>query len=218
MTRGGSLVSGWFDWGSRSSSTPDAPAPSPEGEPLTPTTVLPRFLAALGRHESPVVLDVGPVVGSNVEYFGDVLACKIHVKDLFEDVEAAARNGTQERLLEQLLARLPDPESVDGIICWDLFDFLPLDVGREFAARMAALLRPGGVLYGFFGTTKIELTQYTRFVVEGDAAFSCRFAPATPCARQVFQNRELGQLFPGLELGETVLLKTKTRETLFRRR
>jgi hypothetical protein len=192
-------------------------APDVPEDPVTRSTVLPRFLTALGRCPDPVLLDLGPAVGPNVTYLGERLACRILVRDLFDDIEAHRRNGDEE-LTRVLVARLPEPpESVDGVMCWDLFDFVDETTGRELAARLVRVLRPGGVLYGFFGTTPIDLTHYTRYVIEAEDQLRHRAYPATPTRRQVRLTREINRMFDGLEPAETVLLKSSTRETLFRK-
>jgi hypothetical protein len=180
--------------------------------------VMPRFLAAVSHAVSPVLLDLGPVVGSNVEFFGERLACKIYVEDLYATVEAHARKQDPEAPPPALAERLMQAEaSVDGILCWDLFDYLDRKTGQALAARLAGVLRPGGALYGFFGTTVVDLTQYTRFVLETDSTMRHRPYPATPVRRTVLVTRDINRMFSGLEVAESVLLKSSTRETLFRK-
>ena len=52
-----------------------------------PTKALRKFLASLTSRESPVLMDLGPVVGPNVTFFGERLGCKIILEDLFADLE-----------------------------------------------------------------------------------------------------------------------------------
>jgi hypothetical protein len=180
--------------------------------------VLPKFVAAVAQRPAPVLVDLGPVVGSNIAFFGDRLCCKIHVQDLFADVEAHAQRGERDRLAAFLETRLAlEPGTVDGILCWDLFDFLDPAAGQTLAGRLAALLRPGGVLHGCFGTTPVELHHYTRSVIEPDQTLRQRRYPATAVRRHVIQNRDIMRMFGGLTLTDSVLLQSSTRETLFRR-
>lgn len=175
-------------------------------------------MAALGQVPAPVILDLGPVVGSNISFFGEHLSCKIFVEDLFAEVEAQARAGTRELLAERLPLRLKHgPNSIDGVLCWDLFDFLDKRAGQALAARLLTLLKPGGIIYGFFGQTPGPLSQYTRFMVESAGTMKLRTSPASPTARTVIVNRDLGKLFQGMVVAESVLLKNSARETLFRK-
>jgi hypothetical protein len=180
--------------------------------------VLPKVLAALGQEPAPVIVDLGPVVGSNISFFGEQLSCKIFVEDLFAEVETHARAGTRDQLVTTLPARLKhEPASITGVICWDLFDFLDKRTGQALATRLLALLKPGGIIYGFFGQTSVELLHYTRFIVDAPATLRMRQSPATPTPRTVILNRDLGKMFQGMVVAESVLLKNSARETLFRK-
>ena len=209
-----------FSWGGRkrSETAPDPAGPAVPAETSAASKVLPKFLAAVAGRPSPVLLDLGPVVGVNVEFFGERLACKIHVLDLFVDVEAHARSGATEGLAEALAARITLPyESVDGLLCWDLFDFLDRPTGQSLARHLVKLLKPGGALYAFFGTTPVELRHYTRYITDGDQGFRLRTSPASPVTRLVLANRDINRMFEPLTVAESVLLKSSTRETLFRK-
>jgi hypothetical protein len=209
-----------FNWGSKPPEPAKAPvALSPDREvALTVSKVFPKFLWAVAQQPRPSVLDLGPVVGSNVAFFGERLACKLYIEDLFLDVEAAARRGVRDDLGATLVHRLTlGAQSVDGILCWDLFDFLDRKTGLALAAHLATLLRDGGALYGCFGTTPIDLKHYTRYVVDREDRFQLRPSPATPVKRGVLMTRDITKMFAPLAVTDSVLLKTSTRETLFRR-
>jgi len=204
-------------WGSRRADGPPV-APVAPADTVVTSKVFPRFLAAVGHQPSPALLDLGPVVGSNVSFFGERLACKFHVEDLYSDVEEHARRGARAALATFFATRLKQaPDSIDGILCWDLFDFLDRPAGLVLAARLAPMLRKGGALYGSFGTTPLELTQYTRTVVVTPESLRHRVSPAMPVARTVLLTRDIIKMFDGLIVAESVLLKSSTRETLFRR-
>ena len=180
--------------------------------------VFPRFLAAVAQQPAPVLLDLGPVVGSNITFFGERLACKIYVEDLIADVEAAAKRGERDALTAALATRLTQaPESVDGVLCWDLFDFLSRPAGQMLARQLSRLLRRGGAVYGLFGTTPIELRNYSRFTVVAEDTLRVKALPATPVQRSVLLTRDTIKMFDGLIVAESVLLKSKTREQLFRK-
>lgn len=207
-----------FTWGQKTASAPAPPPQAAVDEVSTTSKVFPRFLSAAAQAERPVLLDLGPVVGANVEFLGERLACKIYIQNLYLDVEAAHRSGDTSGLAETLLARCALEEGgFDGILCWDLFDFLDAKTGKVLAARLARLLRAGGAAYGFFGTTPIELRQHTRYVIEADDRFRLQHTPCAPVSRTVLLTRDITKMFEGVSVSESVLLKTSTRETLFRK-
>ena len=208
-----------FKWGGRKAASPSsAPAPDTSAADVVAVSkVLPRFLSALAHQPTPVLLDLGPVVGSNIAFFGDQLSCKIYVEDLFAEVEAHAKRGSR-ALAESLPKRLVQaPGTIDGILCWDLFDYLDKTTSPALATKLTELLRPGGALYAFFGSTPAELKTYTKFVLEPGNKLRQRTSPATPVKRHVLLTRDINKMFGGLRVAESVLLKSNTRETLFRK-
>jgi len=105
-------------WGSRRADTPQvAPAAPPApADALVTSKVFPRFLAALAHQPAPVLLDLGPVVGANVSYFGERLACKMYVEDLYSDIESHAKRGERAALATFLSTRLTQaPDSVAAL-------------------------------------------------------------------------------------------------------
>ncbi|MEO8482911.1 MAG: hypothetical protein ABI634_11925 [Acidobacteriota bacterium] len=211
-------MSSFFKWGGRKDESPSASPVAAAIEPLTHSKVLPKVLATLSHVQSPTLMDLGPVVGSNISFFGEQLGCKILVEDLYAVVESHAKAGTRDALPAALVARLTrGAGSMDGIFCWDLFDYLDRPSSQALASHLVALLRPGGVLYGFFGSTPADLTHYTRFTVETTDAMRLRQTPATSTRRNVLVTRDINKMFDGLVTKESVLLKSNAREVLFRK-
>jgi hypothetical protein len=206
-------------WGSRRAESPQAaPAPAAPVETTVTSKVFPKFLSAVAQQPSPTLLDLGPVVGSNVTFFGDRLACKMHVEDLFADVESFNKRGDRAGLLAFLATRLSQaPDWIVVVLCWYFFDFLDKRSGLVVASKLAMLVRRGGALYGTFGTTPVELKNYSRTVVAAEDSLKPRLYPATPVPRTVLLTRDIIKMFDGLIVAESMLLKSSTRETLFRR-
>lgn len=210
----------FFKWGSRQAEAPLVPdGPGELCDVVAGSKVLPRFLSAVERGASPVLVDLGPVVGTNVELFGERLACKLLVLDLCQEVERTAGSEESHDLMAAIEARVPETSgSVDGILCWDLFDYLDDQTSAALAGRLARALKPGGVLHAFFATAADQTDHYTRFVVEAEDVIRHRVYPATPRRRRVLSPRDIDRMFEGLDMVEHVLLKTRSRETLFRKR
>ena len=213
-------MSGLFKWtGRKAEASVEAAAPAePSTDVVSTSKVLPRFLSALAQRPDPILVDLGPVVGGNVAFLGERLACKLFVEDLFAAIESHARRPDRAEVPLSVHERLNQPPgSVDGILCWDVFDFLDKAAGQALAARLVAMLKPGGLLYGFFGMTTVDLSHYTRFVVEAEDTLRLRPYPATPVRRLVLAPRDINKMFDGLVVAESLVLKRGTRETLFRK-
>jgi cyclopropane fatty-acyl-phospholipid synthase-like methyltransferase len=199
---------------------PDAEVSAADA-PVYPTKALARFLASLGTQSQAHLLDLGPVVGSNVNFFGEQLGCKVLVEDLLTDIDRHVR--------EERVADLPaffatrfrqDSGSVDGILCWDLFDYLDKASAQSLAQQLRRLLRPDGVLLAFFSTAEPQAgtrPTYTRHVVVDQATLQHRSYPGARGKQRPFLNRDIQRMFEPLRVAEQFLLKTNMREVLFRK-
>ncbi len=184
---------------------------------LIPTKVLRKFLASLTSRESPVLMDLGPVVGSNVTFLGERLGCKIILEDLFADVERHPK-GSETPLHEYLKTRLKHmPESVDGILCWNLFDFLDLPSAQVLASALTKILRTDGALLSFFATIGSNDARFSKYVILGDDSVRQRPYSSTGRKQNALPNRDIIRMFEGLKVAESFLLKNNVREFLFRK-
>ena len=184
------------------------------------TKALRKFLATLTARESPVLLDLGPVVGSNVSFFGEQLGCKIFVEDLFADLDRHVRQGKLEEFPAFLKKRLPQENgTVDGILCWDLIDYLDKAAAQELAAELTRVLRADGALLGFFGSApaRDSSSSYTKYIVSDELTLKYRSYPAARGRQAVLLNRDIIRLFPTLRVSDSFLLQNNVREILFRK-
>jgi hypothetical protein len=193
-------------------------APASADDPTFPTKALAKFLKLLQSRDNPVIIDLGPVVGSNVTYFGEQLGCRIRVEDIAADIERHAKEGKLDELSTFLKTRFKqEGGSVDGILCWDIFDFLDRPSAQALADTLMTMLRPDGALLGFFSTTEGRPQVYTKFMVVDDKTLRYRTYPASRPRQKVLQNRDLNKMFEGLRVAESFLMKNSVREILFRK-
>jgi SAM-dependent methyltransferase len=197
-------------------------ARTPAGD-THPTKALARFLTGLGAQPQPVLLDLGPVVGANVTFFGEHLGCKIFVEDLSADVDRHVREDRVPDLPSFLQTRFPQAaESFDGIICWDIFDYLDRSAAQALAAQVVRLLRPDGVALAFFNHSEIPSGQgqsptYTRHAVIDPRTIEHKPYPAARGKQRPVPNRDLQRMFAPLAITDQFLLKTNMREVVFRK-
>jgi hypothetical protein len=189
--------------------------------PVHPTKALSRFVSALKTTTAPVLMDLGPVVGSNLTFFGDQLGCKVAVEDVFRDVERHAVDGTLAELATFFSRRFAqEPSSVDGILCWDVFDYLDKRTALALATPLIHLLRPGGVLLAFFSTHEPKpdaRAGFTRHVVVDEVSLQHRPYEGLLKKQRPLQNRDVQRMFEPLRITEQFLLKTNAREVLLRK-
>jgi predicted SAM-dependent methyltransferase len=189
------------------------------GEAAIPSKGLPKFLTALSQRDTPVLLDFGPVIGSNVEFFGDRLGCKLFIEDLLGDIDRHTRGGTLDTLPAAFEKRFRHTDaSVDGILCWDVFDYLDKNAAAALARQVIRMLRPGGSVMGFFCSSAVERAPFTKFEIVDGTGLRHRPHQGVGGQKRVLQNRDIIRMFEGLVVSDSFLLKSNTREMLLRRR
>ena len=183
-----------------------------------PTKALQKFVAGLQGGENPLLLDLGPVVGSNVTFFGEQLGCRLRVEDLFSDIDRHVKSNTLEELPSFLAKRFTQPPgSVDGILCWDVLDFLDRPAAQALATALSTLLKPDGCLLGFFSTANTPDATYTKYVVVDASTLKYRSFPALRPRQRSLLNGDIIRLFKDLRVTDSFLMKSKIREMLFRK-
>ena len=189
--------------------------------PVHSTTVLAKFIASLNGRSSPVLLDLGSVHGANVTFFGERLGCKIIVEDLSKDIDRAVKEKTITELPTHFTKRFAQEDgSVDGVLCWDVFDYLDKHAAAALAAQIVRLLKPEGVVLAFFNTAEPKepvAAVYTKHIVVDQAHLQYRSYPAARGKQKPFQNRDIQRMFEPLRITEQFLLKSQQREVLFRK-
>ena len=182
------------------------------------TKALQKFLNCLQGSDIPLLLDLGPVVGSNVTFFGEQLGCRIRVEDVAADIDRHVKNNTLDKLPEFFTTRFTEPPgTVDGILCWDILDFLERPAAQSLTTALSALLKPDGCLLGFFSTAETQQAVYTKYVVVDHATLKYRPYPAARPRQRNLLNGDIIKLFKDLRVTDSFLMKSKVREMLFRK-
>ena len=200
---------------------PSAPGvPVSDSERLVRTRALGILIDALRSRQAPVVLDLGRVVGGNVEFLTSELGCRLVVADLFADLAAKAAGGeeAEETVGAWMAERIGlGAESVDAVLCWDTLEHLTVAEGRVLAPLLSRLLRPHGVLVlGFSGEWRAESGYASYEIVDRETLRRQLHVSASRQAR-VLTSREVMEMFRDLAMVETFLLATRAYEMLFRK-
>jgi hypothetical protein len=219
------MLSDILKWGGKrfetvqpGAATPRVPA-SVDG-PVVGSKAFAKFLSALTSGPSPVLIDFGPVIGTNVEFFGERLGCKLFIEDLVGDIDRHTKAGTLDAFPASLDTRFRHADaSVDGILCWDIFDFLDKKAADALARQVIRMLRPGGAVMGLFATAaKSDHTSFTKYEIVDEGSFRHRQHPGVGGVKRAIQNRDIIRMFEGLTVSDSFLLKSNIREMLLRRR
>jgi hypothetical protein len=202
----------------RRSDVPHEPSSSRVEEPVFSTKALRKFLAILSAKDSPTLMDLAPVVGGNLNFFGENLGCKVLIEDIYAELEKHTREQKLADLPAFLSARFQQPDaSVDGILCWDVMDYLDRPAAHALAEQLTRVLKPDGALLAFFGTIQPRDAHYTRYIIVDDVNLKYRAYPATRGRQATMANRDIIRLFERLRVSDSFLLQNNLREILFRK-
>ena len=182
------------------------------------TKALQKFLSCLHGSANPLLLDLGPVVGSNVTFFGEQLGCRIRVEDIASDIDRHVKAQTLDKLPEFFTKRFTEQGgTVDGVLCWDVLDFLDRPAAQVLATSLSRLLKPDGCLLGFFSTANTPDAVYTKYVVVDESTLKYRSYPASRARQRNLLNGDIIKLFKDLRVTDSFLMKSQMREMLFRK-
>ena len=215
------MLSDLLKWGGKRPDQSGAAQPEARqgDDPVVPSKAFPKFLTALTHQDSPVLLDFGPVLGANVGFFGERLGCKLFIEDLVTEFERHVKAGTTDTLPDLFASRFRHgDDSVDGVLCWDFFDFLDKAAAQALARQVVRMLRPGGAVMGFFATSPAPHAPFTKYEIVDETSLRHRHHPGAGGAKRVLLNRDIIKMFDGLIVSDSFLLKSNTREILLRRR
>ena len=190
--------------------------------PVHPTKALAKFLSSLHQKPQPLLLDVGPAIGTNVTFFGEELGCKILIGEIFKDIDRHVTEGKLDELPKFFETRFAqwESDSVDGILCWDIFDYLDWKNAQALAKQLVRILRPDGSVLAQFSTTESKgsgPSTYTKYVVVDRQTLQYRPYPASRGKQKPLLNRDIQRMFEPMRVAEQFLLKNNLREVLLRK-
>jgi len=188
---------------------------------LQPSHVLPRLARRLTHLPHPRILDLGSVVGGNLQFFID-LGCKVTADDLLKPVETilpeAGVPGTDWK--GPSAKRLEHPDmSFDAVIAWDLFDFLAPTEAKVFARDLLRIVKPGGIVLAFFTSRETERREpHRRFRIHSQDKIEWISVGRSRTLRHVYQNRDIERMFDGFKTHTAFVLQNGTREMLLEKK
>ena len=184
------------------------------------STGLQEFSRHIVGREGLSILDLGPTSPKNIHYI-TTLGHKVYN----EDVLAAAadpgllkpgEDGTAVLDVERFFAEnlLFRGHQFDAVLCWDVADYLHESLVKPMMERIHSVLKPGGVLLGFFHTREAgSAAPYCRYHIT--AADQLELQPFSRFRLQrVFNNRNIENLFPGSKSLKFFLARDHIREVL----
>ncbi len=160
----------------------------------------------------PSLLDMGPPVSANIEFFGEK-GFKIFVEDFLRDyLDAGCSFSSWSTWL-----RYP-PSTFGGVLCWNLLDYVKAGDAGLLVQRLFLILKPGGLLLALFGGREdSETGNVLRHKILTPERVVHEPVPKTRIRSIHYPNREIMRLFGSFEIVRSFHHKSGFREYLFRK-
>ncbi len=178
----------------------------------TPLRTLPTLIALASRSERPTLLDMGPGLGSNIGYFGKH-GFKVFVEDFLRDQVPAKRGLRPDGDYLQYPA-----SSFDGVLCWDILDFIEPEDAATLVRRLLRLLKPGGMILALFDAqSSPTMKQVLRHKITDDLWVLHEPLSEFRPRPHHYANREIMKLFTSYDIVRSYYHKSRFREFLFQK-
>jgi len=179
----------------------------------------PGVLARMRSVPKPVVLDLGPALGSNLHAL-EHLGPRIYIADILSmadeelPLERAHAKSTGKQFWRWLFRNRPH-ERLDVILAWDLLNYLTLDEIRILIEDLQPHVVPGTLLFAVIAQGKeIPRTPPPYAIRSGSILVPQGQSPGQAPAPR-YREPELRRALPGFVVDASYLLRSGLQEYLF---
>ena len=180
---------------------------------------LERFTDHLADTERPPILDLGSPVASNIDFLSQ-FDCVLHIADLHRVLseDPGMSVPAEERDVDAVVGRAVSYEEhvrFDGILGWNLFDYLDAPVACALAERIALNCHSGTILLMITSTSDTIPDSPGRITIVD--ARNVRFERLSPNTRDGARHtpRSLQKMLPGFNLQHSFLLQEGMQDYVF---
>ena len=192
--------------------------------PTHPTQVMKDFIKAVSGMPTPKILDIGPVVGSNLEFF-----LNHGIKVYMEDFVTAYLNPKYSQLIDGKITLNEatffeenfnyEVNSLDGLICWDYLCYIEPRFAGIIVGKISSMVKPGGWVMAFFHTHRIAGPgMIHKYRIHNESSLEYIPTGLKSEFKKAFQIRDVSQLFTGFQSQRSYLLKHNVIEILLRKK
>ena len=166
------------------------------------------------------ILDLGPAVGANVQFFSG-LPCSLFIADLHEalfprtSADAVRRHGPFEAMLAE---ELPRQGEFDLVLAWDLLNYLDPDEIGALSRRLAKICSPGAMLFASITTRQVMPNRPAVYRILGPGKLAYELEPGVKRAAPRYKEPDLKRVLGEFSVESTYLLRNGMQEYLFTRR
>jgi predicted TPR repeat methyltransferase len=179
---------------------------------------LKALIEQIGDESIQGVLDLGPAVGTNVDFFSN-RSRNFYVADLFRELEkkrldASDSDKDWESVFVELLP-YEEETRFEVILAWDVLNYLQKYQIEGLAKAIQPFCKSGATLYAQIATRKSMPAQPRRYHILGSDRLLYQTPGQALRSAPLYCEPDLRRMLPGFEVKNTYLLRNGTQEYLF---
>lgn len=190
-----------------------------------PTRALPVLVSKLGGERKSSILDLGPALGANVDFFRPWVR-RLTIADFFQtllarqeerDLAAEPREASGEALsalFRELLPYDPAETRFDAVLAWDIFNYLSFDLLKALGERLGAFCCPGSLVFALISFQREIPARPRRFTIVEAGSLLYESSTAAVASAPLYEERELARLLPDFRVEASFLLRNGMKEYL----
>jgi hypothetical protein len=208
---------GWFSSRGSGPRKESSTAVHTEAEPqVHKSLALAALLEEVRRGRKLHVLDLGSVVGSNVEFFSQ-FGCKLYIEDLYAALTARTSSEEGDLAGPEFFAdflNLQDDTQLDVVLAWDRFNYLQRKELAHFGVLLRRYCRPGALLFAQISFLKQIPAQPYRFKIKDEQHLIYERTTGVERPSPRFAPAEVTGLLKGFRVDRSFLLQHGIQEYL----
>lgn len=183
------------------------------------TVALKTFIQEITAVQKAVILDIGCICDHNIDFFIR-RRCRIFVDDLLRFNARIGKQGLD--ISTALVDELPEdfvyPEDYfDGILCWDVFDYLGANATRALVEKIQRMLKPGSCALALFASENAPSNAAIRYRIASQEELRYELLDLPLRLRNRYRNRDIIKLFRNFTSCNWYLLRNGWREAIVRK-
>ncbi len=178
------------------------------------SNVLQMFLEGLHQSDGSHLLDLGLISGDNINFFLRWVK-KLSVCDMFYFLDRERRRHRPVGRIEQHFDY--PPLAFDGILLWNLFDYLDNQTAVKLIRQCHKSTRPGGRVMVIAQGDPIVFPVLSSFAIGEDFRLYPRPQPHLNLPLQRRHNREILALLTPFSFAKSFLYRNGVKEYMFQR-
>lgn len=180
---------------------------------------LKALIEQIGDEPIQGILDLGPAVGTNVDFFSN-RSRNFYVADLFRELEKKRLDATESEITwDSVFAELLPYEvdtRFDVILAWDVLNYLQKHQVQGLARAIQRFCKPGDTtLFAQIATRKSMPAQPRRYHILSNDRLLYQTPSQAVRNAPLYCEPDLRRMLTGFEVKNTFLLRNGTHEYLF---